>query len=517
MTGILPFIKASHLRILFLISTSLIIIGLPFSLALMSIGSIAIAGVYILEGDYKGKFHRLKNNKVALLILAFFIWHFFSIFWSEDKAEGFSYALKILPFFSFPIVFSGTTSLRSSDKEKLLLLFLATLIVATTFYLVRNYFWLDMPTSDPRNAVIFTSHIRLSLFLCLALISLEILKLPKVLKLCLVALFIGFIWFIQSLTAVFVFTILAFTFAIGGFRIGYKFLRWIKLILAVIIVVTGASLAFTAIDYYSTPAFKPTPEFTPSGNKYNRKLDNGFVENGNYLWSYVCYKELEETWSKKTGKSIWANSSSGYPYYNALIRYLNNKGLTKDKQGVESLKDADISRIMTGNPYPNEWKFNGLNRRVRGILFFLEKSSMSGDFTGNSLTEKLVYQKMGLRLIKDNPLMGVGAGDFMNELTVYFRNQYPDIDSSKIRYPHNQFLSVYGRCGLVGILLFTVLLYRLFIYSRKDKYFNLRRAFVIIVCCSFLIEDTLDNQAGITFFCLLSGLFFIPSSLELEE
>ncbi len=178
MTGILPFIKLNYLRILFLISTGLIIIGLPFSLAFMSIGSIGIALIYLLEGNYRNKFKLLISNKIALTVLALFFFHFLSLIWSVDASTGLKYALKILPLFSFPIVFSGIYCLKEKDKSSLLKLFLTTIVAAVLFYLIRNFYWLEVREKDPRNAIIFTSHIRLSLFIIFSAVSLQLVKIP---------------------------------------------------------------------------------------------------------------------------------------------------------------------------------------------------------------------------------------------------------------------------------------------------------------------------------------------------
>ncbi len=270
--------------------------------------------------------------------------------------------------------------------------------------------------------------------------------------------------------------------------------------------------AYTVIDFYSVQNNGKAPEFTAAGNSYNRELENGFVENGNYLWSFICYKELEESWKKRTGKSIWEKSKSGYSYYSSLVRYLNNKGVTKDFEGVNQLSDKDVTRILNGNSYPDTWKFSGFSQRLRGMLFFLEKSKISDEFAGNSLSEKLVYQKMGLRLVKDHFIFGTGIGDFKHHLTEYFYKEYAEIDQRKIRYPHNQFLSILGRVGALGLLIILYLFYLLFTYRKNDEYFNLRRAFVIIVFCSFLTEDTMDTQAGVTFVAFVVGLIFIQNS-----
>ncbi len=509
MTGILPFIKFSHLRILFLISTGLILVGLPYSVAFMSIGSIGIALIYLLEGDYRTKVKKLLFNKIALALLALFLWHFVSVIWSDDSKEAFKYLLKILPLFSFPIVFSGVSCLKKGDKDLLLKLFLAALVFVVIFYVFRNFIWLETPEKDPRKAVIFTSHIRLSLFIIFSAVSLQFLKLPLWAKFTVLLIFGVFIWFIQSLTALFIATALGLALAFNVYKLKFKFSRLLnKLALSMVILMAGF-LVYTAIDYYSVENNAKTPKLTAAGNAYNKDLENGFIENGSYLWRFVCFKELEEHWKSNTGNSIWDKSPSGYPYCSSLVRYLNNKGLTKDFEGLEQLSDEDLTRILNGNSYPDEWKFKGFSQRFRGLLFFLEKSKNSGDFTGNSLSEKLVYQKMGFRLAKDNFILGTGAGDYKKELFQHFYNEYPEIESNKIRYPHNQFLSVIGRVGVVGLLVLIYLLYLLFTYKVDDRYFNMRRAFVIISFCSFLTEDTIDNQAGITFFALVIGLFFI--------
>ena len=74
MAGLIPFLTSKHLNVLFLIGASLIAIGIPFSVVLMSIGTIWISVVYILEGGFKEKFRKL-NYVVFFSLIDSIIYH----------------------------------------------------------------------------------------------------------------------------------------------------------------------------------------------------------------------------------------------------------------------------------------------------------------------------------------------------------------------------------------------------------------------------------------------------------
>jgi hypothetical protein len=60
----------------------LMVVGLPFSMLLMSLSQFFIGGNWILEGDYVNKWKRFRSNKVAILLTCLFLIYLPTLIWS---------------------------------------------------------------------------------------------------------------------------------------------------------------------------------------------------------------------------------------------------------------------------------------------------------------------------------------------------------------------------------------------------------------------------------------------------
>jgi O-antigen ligase len=129
---------------------------------------------------------------------------------------------------------------------------------------------------------------------------------------------------------------------------------------------------------------------------------------------------------------------------------------------------------------------------------------------------RLEFWKTALYIINQNPIFGVGTGDIQQA----FNKAYDETNSKlskewRLRC-HNQYLAITVAFGFVGLILF--LIYFLFpITTLSNKLHELYWPFVLIILFSFITEDTLENQAGLTFFAIFQTLFiWLASSKETE-
>ena len=106
MAGLTPFLTSKHLNVLFLIGASFIAIGIPFSLVMMSMGTIGVSVVYILEGGFKEKLGRL-NHPVLKPIIALILLFVVALLWTSDLKTGARIIRKVIPLLVIPLVFSG--------------------------------------------------------------------------------------------------------------------------------------------------------------------------------------------------------------------------------------------------------------------------------------------------------------------------------------------------------------------------------------------------------------------------
>ena len=111
-------------------------------------------------------------------------------------------------------------------------------------------------------------------------------------------------------------------------------------------------------------------------------------------------------------------------------------------------------------------------------------------------------------VVKDNMLLGVGAGDRMDELVPYY-------GSMEDTYcPHNQFLDTWMTTGLLGLLALLAMLIIPWVMAwRKRLLFPF--LFVILLGLSLMFESMLERQMGVVFVALM--YVFIVMIFDVES
>ena len=140
------------------------------------------------------------------------------------------------------------------------------------------------------------------------------------------------------------------------------------------------------------------------------------------------------------------------------------------------------------------------------MLWEIHNLQLGGDPSGHSAAQRFEFWKAAIGIIKDHGWTGVGTGD----LPEAFRNQYQKMDSPlsekwRLR-SHNQYLSFAVAFGIPGLLWFLATLLMPLISKIRSRNF-LYASFAIAAMVSMITEDTLETQAGVTFFALFNSLF----------
>jgi O-antigen ligase len=159
---------------------------------------------------------------------------------------------------------------------------------------------------------------------------------------------------------------------------------------------------------------------------------------------------------------------------------------------------------------------SSLKGRIREIIWEIDLYKKTGDANGHSLTQRFEYWKTASMIIKNNLLIGVGTGD----VAAAFDKEYIQSNSSlyakwRLR-AHNQYLSIAVGMGLIGLLWFLITLFYP-MYKLKMQFNYLYMAFFIIALVSFFTEDTLETQAGVTFFAFFNSFFLFLQPYRKEE
>jgi O-antigen ligase len=141
-----------------------------------------------------------------------------------------------------------------------------------------------------------------------------------------------------------------------------------------------------------------------------------------------------------------------------------------------------------------------------------------GDNTGHyGDINRLYSYDVSMRLIRQHPWAGVGAGDMTNEMRAGYARWYPQIESSYWLVPHNQFLMVTLGCGIVALGIFVVwVFYPLTFLRRRRSAFFLFSTWIILLF-SLTIEPMLEIQNGMWVFLFFLTLQMMEMRRETDE
>lgn len=515
---------------LYVFGLVLIAIGLPLTKILMSVGQFAIAGVWLFSGDYKIKFKRLFQNKIALCALGIFLLHIIWLFNTTNYSYAFNDIRIKLPLLIIPFVVGSFLPLEKKQLAFILQFFIAAIFVAT---LISMAIWLgltSMQIDDIREISPFISHIRFSLLICVAIFGCYYLfkqfKGSKEswfiavypLLIIWMVLFLFILKALTGLVILFLTLLLLFTYyVIKSSSYVYKIVVFSVIISSVVFVVYYVNNIYSTFYKVEKVDYFKLDKKTIHGNLYRHYYWDETIENGKYVNLYICEKELNEVWDKlsvipyKTGFD-----ANGSPIKYTIVRYLTSKGLRKDAEGLKKLRGEDVRNIeagVTNYLYPNS---NSINARLYEIIWEYDIYTKRKDANGHSITMRVEFMKTGLNVLKENFWLGVGTGDVNDEFQLRYNWDESGLGSKYRLRTHNQFITFAITFGIIGFVLFMLLyLYPLFIsVSQRNFLFTI---FYIIATLSFLNEDTLETQAGVTFFAFFFAIFTLTKGQGLKE
>lgn len=496
-------------------------IALPLSMFLMSVSTILLAANWIIWGDYKRKFQLFISNKAAWIFSLIYLMHIIGGLYSTDM-DFFMDDLRIkLPLLVYPLVLGSTPPLARKQTTTLMWAFTAALVLSSLVSLFIYLGYTSRPVNNFRDISPFISHIRLSLLTCVAItwLFLSLIATNKIAcrLLCLAAIvwLVKLLDLLQSATGFALLAVLLVAFLISKVAlINNKLLKWSAI--ALFIALPPAYIGFQAWKHFTFKdkvEVKSLDKYSASGNPYLHQLDMKITENGHRVFIYTIYTEIEAEWPKRSNVSLDSIAPNGSNIEAALIRYLTSKNLRKDSAGVWALSNADIKAIEQGIGNCN-YKDSGLQKRLYGLFQEID-SYRAGLVNGNSATQRIEYVKTAYHIIKNNFWFGVGTGD----LKLAFDKQYaadntPLEPQFRLR-AHNQYLSIWVGFGLIGLMLFLVCIVLPCYHNNtyKSKVFI---GFFLVALISFLSEDTLETQAGASFFIFFYGLFVWASRKKID-
>jgi O-antigen ligase len=136
--------------------------ALPLSRAAISLFSVLLIVLWILEGNFKVKYQLLSTNKIVLSLLAFLLFNGISLLWSEHLVEALDYIKK---YWYFLPLFAIFTSLKKEYVTKLMTAFILGMFISEMIaYGVFFELW-TFKHASVQNPSPFMHHIEYSVFL----------------------------------------------------------------------------------------------------------------------------------------------------------------------------------------------------------------------------------------------------------------------------------------------------------------------------------------------------------------
>lgn len=498
----------------FLFGLILIAVGMPLSRFLVSISYFVLLANWLVERNFISKWNTLKTSKTFWAFVGIYLFYVIGLLWSTDYAYGLKDLKTKLPMLWLPVLFFTSPPLQKKEYHVVMHFFVLACITASFCSLAAYFGILHKRVHNVRDISLFESHIRFSLMIVISLLYLffSFIK-PVLIKQKLVYFLVAgwllfFLVFLQSFTGLVILGILA---SVG--IIVFLFSRESVLLKTsfLIIVISGVlySLYLVRDEYkklYSVNEIdlKALPKQTTNGNIYLNDTIYKFTENGNYVYILICDDELKKEWNKKSQLNFDSSDNKKNNLRHTIVRYMTSKGLTKDSAGFSKLTDADIKNIENG--YANCLYINSRSIRARIHEILWEISMRNHEINGHSLVMRLEFWKTAIHIIKQHIWFGVGTGDVKVAFTEQYEKENTSLQKTWQLRSHNQYLEVCVALGLAGLLLFIIHLVAPFFSGKKMSAFFI--FFLLIELLSFVNEDTLETQAGLTICIFFTQLLF---------
>ena len=494
-------------------SLMILLIGLPLSKFLMSISQIILLLNWIIEGRLAEKFRSFFKNRLALILSSIFILHLLGLLYTSN----FNYALNDirikLPLLVFPLLLSTSPVLSAKKISVLLKVFVASVLLASFISMSVVLGIYKVKVEDFRRMSMFISHIRFALLICIAVFSNIYLirnaanKNEKYLLAAITVWLTVFLFILQSFTGI---IIVAFAFALYVLNIVWKekrrALRWIYLSVLFLIPLMGSIYVYSIYNKLEPKKDQQMEKLSSNNNVYSHFPEQKITENGYYIGWNICWLEVERAWNKRSEVDYTLRDKKGQFIETTLFRYLTSKGLKKDSASIASLSEDDIRKIERGVTNYKYADFNGLEAHIYQTLWEFKSYQDGENPSGHSITMRLEFLKAAKAVLKENWLLGVGTGD-VNDVTLQKYEEIKTPLEKKYRLrAHNQYLTFAISFGVFGMIWF---LFSMFYPLRfmKNEYYSLFVLFLITASFSMLNEDTLETQAGVTFFAFFNSFF----------
>lgn len=500
---------------IYYLSLSLFVVSLSTSRFLLTVSIVLLGVNWLVEGNFKDKYHRFCNQKAAGAFLLMFGLSLLGILWAHDRMFALQSLHHKLPTLLLPLVLLTSPALSKKQIVGLLVLFTSSVVVVSFIglgiRLVDN-------SVDFREASPFVPATNFSMLLIVAAFQLPILvrqisskRIHLYLSLAVSGWLVFFIVYLRSFTG------LA---SLGG-ALGYTLLiillyhksRWLKAAFAAgLIGVVGFLVWLFLFMYNLTHSqndidFNNLPRETSYGSEYKHDVSNPLRENGNLVYVLIADEELRDAWNVCSTVPFDSLTRSNESLKHTLYRYMASMGLPKDKEGLSKLSKADIVAVEDG--YTNylflEWP--GLYNRVYQLMMgiYMYTSSNGASPSWSTFTERFALWEASLESIKTRPVFGWGTGHVERAVEYGLSKNGSVLAGNNLR-SHNQYLSLMLLWGVLGFTAFLAIYIYIVMRCRVYRVFPFT-IFLIVFAINGLVNDPIEGQIGQSMFIFFT-LFY---------
>jgi len=480
----------------------------------MSLGQFIMAGGWLLTENLPERIRKAIRQPAYWLITGLFLIHLLGLWNTEDFKYAFRDLRIKLPLLLMPLLFAAGPEITAAQYRNIFIALLTGVLISTgAGYAIRAGIT-GTTVSDYRDYSPFISHIRLSLLIDLCLAWLFIRPLFKdgksrFLNLLLIVWLLGYLLMIQSITGLLILLLLIPVWLTGKYIAQPDTVRKFTVIMVWVVIFTGGGLLYkyVFVDAIRYVAFHPHPasQKTARGSSYETNFNRQDLEEGRLVWENYCTNEMNDALVSRTGKNLWQTDDKGQMLQVTLLRYLTAKDYNKDYEGVMHLKEEEIQDIIHGIPSPAHREGRVYPwQRIKDLANEYRIWYYSGWANGQSMVMRFEYARIALGIIGRHPITGVGTGDIPASWKDAYQQRNTGLEEKWQLRAHNQYLSFGIAFGIGGILYLAGVMGYLFAvaYRRSDLMLTI---FLVIATVSFLGEDTLETQAGVTFFAFIGG------------
>lgn len=505
--------KRDAYRWIHLGALALVAIGLPWSNFLMSLGQLVLAGNFIVQGlvrhDLWRRSGRAFRSPALLVFVSFYLLQVIGLLWTTDQGWGFDLCRILAPVVVFAVILAASDPLEEEVLRGLLLLCAASTIASTFTCLALRP--TDPLRDDFRSLSNFISHIRLALLLCMSAFVLVAYfprkPWPRALHATAVLWCVLFLDLLESLQGITILLLVGTGWSWCVTRRMTTRARWsVRGALAIAILSCAAVLVHWVRDFHRMEPLGALDEKSAGGEVYFHDLKRPGHENGHAVWVNVAYHELKRGWMRRSSVPFDGTDAKGHRLRYTLVRYMASLGLRKDSIGMRMLSDVDVLRIEQGIPSVMRGSRGPLRDRVEEILFELDDYQSTGNPSGYSMAMRLEFWKTGWAIARREWLHGVGTGDTQHAFDEEYERRRSLLQEHWRLRAHNEYLTLwisFGVFGLFGALFCWVW------PAWKNGAFRrpLFVAWALTFAISCLTDDTIETQAGATFFAFFYCLF----------